>query len=252
MKKNSVSRIFTRIGIMMFLTGCLWLTVNFVMDRSSSAAAEKTMIKLRELIPVQTDASMRIEASEQISALPQMDEPTDGNTAGQTENTDGSGSPQAAVMIPDYIAAPQWDMPVVTLDGVDYIAQLSIPSKKLDLPVAADWDYATLNIAPCRYYGSAYTHDLVISAHNYTRHFSVLRHLREGAEVILTDMQGNIFRYEVACLETIKPDAVEDMIASGFDLSLFTCSSDGTMRVCARCTLTESIPMVNPTLAAAG
>ena len=252
MKKNSVSRVFIRIGILMFLTGCLWLTVNFVMDRTSSAAAEKTMTKLRELIPVQTDASVHIKASEQGSAMPQIEEPTDANAAGQTADADGSGSPQQAASVPDYIAAPLWDMPVVTLDGVDYIGQLTIPSKKLDLPVAAEWNYETLNIAPCRYYGSAYTNDLVISAHNYTRHFSVLRHMREGAEVLLTDMQGNIFRYEVACLETVRPDAVEDMIDSGFDLSLFTCSSDGTMRVCVRCTLIESIPMTRPDPTAAG
>ena len=68
-------------------------------------------------------------------------------------------------------AAPELtqEMPVVEIDGCDYIGVLSFPSLSLELPVMAEWDYARLKIAPCRYAGSYFTGDLVIAAHNYAK-----------------------------------------------------------------------------------
>ena len=63
--------------------------------------------------------------------------------------------PQAGeAAVPDYLMAPEMEMPVETIDGVDYVGVLRIPSLALELPVISQWSYPLLKIAPCRYSGS--------------------------------------------------------------------------------------------------
>lgn len=47
-------------------------------------------------------------------------------------------------------------------------------------------------------------------------------------------------RYEVAEIEILSPDAVEEMTEDDGDLTLFTCTLGGGSRVTVRCVLTES------------
>ncbi len=139
------------------------------------------------------------------------------------------------IEIPDYILNPDMDMPETSLDGQEYIGVLEIPSHALRLPVISDWSYPALRISPCRYSGSAYTDDFVISAHNYRSHFGCLKSLPMGAEILFTDMDGNIFSYEVVERTTLNPEDVESMIDSEWDLTLFTCTVGGQYRVTVRC-----------------
>lgn len=137
--------------------------------------------------------------------------------------------------IPDYKLNPEMSMPEQEVEGVEYIATLQIPVLSLELPVISEWSYPNLKLAPCRYEGSAYLDNLVIAAHNYKSHFGSLKNLSPGDRVILTDMDGNEFHYEVAAIETLKPTAIEDMLSADYDLSLFTCTLSGTARVTVRC-----------------
>lgn len=141
--------------------------------------------------------------------------------------------------IPDYILDPNRDMPVQNIFGYDYIGMLEIPALDLLLPVMADWDYNRLQIAPCRYTGSPYLGNLVIAAHNYPSHFGNLQNLSEGDEVTFTDMDRNVFTYEVVAIESLQPTAVEEMTAGEYDLSLFTCTVGGNYRVTVRCDIVE-------------
>ena len=109
------------------------------------------------------------------------------------------------------------EMPVVTVDGNDYIGYLSVPSLGLELPIMSDWDYDKLQLAPCRQLGSVYTDDLVIAAHNYDTHF------------------GIVSTYCVEKLETLSPDAVDTVLNSGYDLVLYTCTKGGRTRVIVFC-----------------
>ena len=127
-------------------------------------------------------------------------------------------------------------MRTVLVDPYDSIGILSIPVLELELPVLADWSYEKLKKAPCHYYGSCYETDFVIAAHNYPSHFGRLSQLQAGDLVIFIDVTGTNHCYEVALLETLAPTAVEEMIASGFDLSLYTCTPGGGNRVTVRCT----------------
>ena len=126
-------------------------------------------------------------------------------------------------------------MPTVQVDGDACIGVLSVPALELELPVLTDWSYAKLKKAPCHYYGSYYEKDFVIAAHNYKAHFGRLSELQAGDTVVFTDVNGTAHIYEVVLLETLPKNAAEEMIASGFDLSLYTCTSGGGSRVTVRC-----------------
>lgn len=127
------------------------------------------------------------------------------------------------------------EMTEVEIDGHSYIGYLSLPTENLELPVMSDWNYDQLRIAPCRYYGSTKTNDLVIAGHNYIRHFGPIENLVPGDPVYFTDMDGVITAYEVAEVDTLSATAVEEMTGSSFDLTLFTCNYSGQARVTVRC-----------------
>lgn len=128
-------------------------------------------------------------------------------------------------------------MATVKVDGYDCIGILSVPALDLELPVLTDWSYAKLKKAPCHYYGSYYEKDFVIAAHNYKAHFGRLSELQAGDLIVFTDVGGTAHFYEVVILETLPKNATEEMITSGFDLSLYTCTPGGSNRVTVRCNI---------------
>ena len=127
------------------------------------------------------------------------------------------------------------EMATIQVDGYDCIGILSVPALELELPVLTDWSYAKLKVAPCLYYGAYYEENFVIAAHNYDVHFGRLSQLLPGDRVLFTDVAGRSHSYEVVLLETLPKEATEEMIASGFDLSLYTCTPGGGSRVTVRC-----------------
>ena len=134
---------------------------------------------------------------------------------------------------------PDRPMPVQNVDGNDYIGTLTIPSLSLELPVISDWSYPALKIAPCRFSGSAYRDDLVLAAHNYERHFGTLKQLHAGDTVTFTDMDGNVFSYEVTAAEEVLPQDTDAMLDGEWDLTLFTCTPGGAFRFAVRCQKTD-------------
>ena len=139
-------------------------------------------------------------------------------------------------ILPEEIQNPiPLQMLTVPVDDYESIGILTIPVIELELPVLTDWNYEKLKKAPCHYYGSCYTSNFVITAHNYDSHFGGLPQLQAGDLVIFTDVTGQTHNYEVVLLETLPPTATEEMITSGFDLSLYTCTPGGNNRVTVRC-----------------
>ncbi|MBQ5841417.1 MAG: sortase, partial [Clostridia bacterium] len=131
------------------------------------------------------------------------------------------------------------EMATVKVDGYDCIGILSVPILDLELPVLTDWSYAKLKKAPCHYYGTYYEKDFVIAAHNYKSHFGRLSALQAGDRIVFTDANGTAHCYEVVVLETLPSNATKEMIASGFDLSLYTCTLGGGSRITVRCSAVE-------------
>lgn len=196
--------IFVTIGVVLILSALLLFFYNGFEDRRAGQQAESLMDDIYSAIAEETD-------------------PTTKPTEIEIEIT------EPAETLPD-------EMPVVMIDGYEYIGYLSIPDLELELPIMAEWDYSRLKIAPCRHFGSSRTDDLVIAAHNYKTHFGSLSKLRSGAEVIFTDMDGIENRYVlVRGPETLAPDAVDAVQNSGYDLVLYTCTPGGATRVVAFC-----------------
>lgn len=138
--------------------------------------------------------------------------------------------------IPDCLLAPEMEMPTETVEERDYIGVLELPALGLSLPVLSQWSYPALKEAPCRYTGSAYQGDLIIAGHNYRSHFGGLKDLTPGDTVRFRDVDGNVFAYTVAEVETLDKYAVAEMQAGDWDLTLFTCTIGGAARVTVRCT----------------
>lgn len=203
------------LGLLLIAAALSLSAYNLYDEHRAAQSASLVMDQLDELILTEATAP-----SEQIAAAEELV-----GTAAEIE-------------IPDYILNPDMEMPVVNIDGKDYIGVLTIPSLDLELPIISQWSYPKLKIAPCRYLGSAYTNDLIIAAHNYSSHFGNLKNLCEGDTVIFTDVDGNVFTYEVAVRETLMPTAIEEMKSGEWDLTLFTCTVGGSYRVTVRCNLT--------------
>ena len=145
--------------------------------------------------------------------------------------------PADTVNLPDDPEKIPTEMATVKVDGYDCVGVLSVPVLDLELPVLTDWSYAKLKKAPCHYYGTYYEKDFVIAAHNYQSHFGKLSELQPKDLILFTDVSGTVYCYEVVLLETLPGNATEEMIASGFDLSLYTCTPGGASRVTVRCNI---------------
>lgn len=158
----------------------------------------------------------------------------------EIEAHEGTDTDPLTITVPvgtpiEYIDSSAFIMTEVEINGHAYIGYLSIPKLELELPVMAGWSYPKLQISPCRYTGSVRGEDLVIMAHNYASHFGGLSKLSEGDSVIFTDMDGIVTAYEVVAQDVLAPNAVEEMTAGDFDLTLFTCTYGGKSRVTVYC-----------------
>lgn len=202
-KKAGILLIVVGLG-MLLAAGGLYLH-NVAVDANAGREAEAILTQVQEAIP---------EAPETEAQEPAAEETAPAGT------------------VPE-------EMTVVEIDGYGYIGYLSIPKIELELPVMHLWDQYRLQIAPCRHFGSTWTDDLVIAAHNYEKHFGKLKELAPGDGVTFTDMDGNITDYEVVRLETLDPNAVDAVQYSDCDLVLYTCTYNGKNRVGVFCNRTQ-------------
>lgn len=217
-------------GLAWFVAGILLITAavelvlgNLLEDQQAGRAAARAMESLRMMAVSESSAS--------IDNLPTGDTPENGEPY----------TPEPEV--PDYVLNPGMPMPEETVDGRDYIGILAIPAVELELPIQSAWSYPNLKASPCRFTGSVYTDDMIIAGHNYRTHFRSLRSLTGGERVTFTDVDGNVFAYNVSFIETIGGTDVDGLMgeesADTWDLTLFTCTADGSSRVVIRCNTVE-------------
>lgn len=115
----------------------------------------------------------------------------------------------------------QTDMPVLEIDGTDYVALLQVPDFNVKLPVSDAWDQKNLYATPSRFSGSAYDGTLVIGGGNDLQKFSFCNQIDIGATVIITDMTGAEFTYSVATVDRAKHAESQWLSQDGYDLTLF-------------------------------
>lgn len=139
----------------------------------------------------------------------------------------------------EWIDPSAYEMREVEIDGYAYIGYLTIPKLDLYLPIMSEWDYPRLKIAPCRYTGTVKGENLVLLAHNYTRHFGRLSELELGDVIRFTDMDGVTTEYEVMAMDILAPTAVDTVTSAEYDLTLFTCTYGGQSRVTVFCDIVK-------------
>lgn len=131
------------------------------------------------------------------------------------------------------------EMKTLEIGGYDYIGYITIPDADIELPVMSEWDYSRLKLAPCRYFGSVKTDDLVIAGHNTNGHFSRLKKLELGAKVLFTSMDEEEIVYSVEKIEILYPDEVDKVVNSDYDLVLYTCTYSAKARHTIFCNRAE-------------
>lgn len=136
---------------------------------------------------------------------------------------------------PKYILNPDMEMPVLTIDEIDYIGKINIDILDIELPVTGEFSYENLLNAVCRYDGSIYLDNMIIAGHNTSSFFKNLENISVGDEIVFTDVEGNVFKYNVVETEILKPTDVEKMKSGDWDLTIFTCTAGGRLRFAVRC-----------------
>ena len=208
MMRNKVGTLFMILGTALILGALSLLLYNQKEEREAAQA-------VMEVLPAV------IEAIEERQAEPTEVSPT---------------LPSPTVDLPGVETEPaDQEMAEIQIDGYRYIGYISMPTIELELPVMSNWSYPQLKIAPCRYSGSAKTNDLVLMAHNYKRHFGLIRNLNPGDLLSFQDAEGVTVWYEVMAVDVLAPTAIEEMTAGAYDLTLFTCTYGGESRVTVRC-----------------
>lgn len=210
MKRKNLSTLLILMGIALLFGASALVGANLLEDCSAAEHTEAALESLQEIAP---EAVRHAEAPAEQAAAP------------RTQETE----------LPDYVENPEIEMPVAQVDAYSYIGVLSIPAIEVTLPVISQCNDENLRYAPCCYAGSVYLDDLVIAGHNYRAHFGSLGALRIGDSVQFTDMEGNVFSYEVAEIETLPETAVEEMTAGEWPLTLFTCTLSLNKRIAIRC-----------------
>jgi len=142
--------------------------------------------------------------------------------------------------MPGRVIEPEFsgDMPIVDVDGRSFIGTVEIPDFGLLLPIQNEWSNDNAKVSVCRYMGSVYDNNLIVAGHNYIEHFGRLKELQTGDKVIVTDMNGRSFYFQVSNMETLGAYDTEKMESGDWDLTLFTCTIGGANRVTIRCEAT--------------
>lgn len=209
--RKRVGSVLICIGMLLIISAALLAAYNIYDDSRAAAEAENVLTQIKAYI---------------------KEQPKD---TGKDNDMTQEGSDTDIAPEDDKSHGEETEMAFVEVDGYRYIGMVSIPAISIELPIMEQWDYVRMKISPCRYSGSVNTDDLIICAHNYRSHFGNIGNLRTGDEVIITDVAGNVFRYQVAYIDTVSGTAVGEMTSGDWDLTLFTCTYNGRSRVTVRC-----------------
>ncbi len=239
-KKKRIGLILILLGLICGLAAAAWTFYNYREDMAAGEQAMADLQKMEEMLGTDADGDGLIGTvpAEEYRKAHNMN-PLSEDEAAETGNGQALGAAKDGAAI--YELHPEMSMPTVEVDGHMYVGFLDIPAIERTLPVMDTWSYPNLKIAPNRFVGTPYAHDMIICAHNYDRHFGRIKNLREGDEVTFTDVYGDRFFYKVSEVIILQPTDVEEMKdPDDWDLTLFTCTIGGATRVTVRCVMTGS------------
>lgn len=89
-------------------------------------------------------------------------------------------------------------MPILSVDGIDFVGVLEVPRYGSILPVCAKW--GRLTKYPCRFGGSIYDGTMQIGATNQKGQYDFYGEITVGDNILFTDVEGNRYAYVVTNL----------------------------------------------------
>lgn len=204
MKHKRAGRLCMLAGALCILLGAGLTGYNLYTDQAAEEHAEQVLAQLR------TSCSLPA-LEEQVSGVTEPAEPME--------------------------IYPAQEEASLVIDGERYIGVLQIPALGVELPVRQELSKQGLKKTPCRYKGSAENRDLLIAAHNYSRHFGRIGQLVSDDIIRFIDLSGRVYIYQVDQTQIIDGYDMEEMFAGQWDMTLFTCTLGGKSRVTVRCSL---------------
>jgi sortase (surface protein transpeptidase) len=126
-------------------------------------------------------------------------------------------------------------MPVLNIEGTDYVSMLQVPGFDVALPVADHWNPDRLAEGPARFCGSAYDHTLVIGGTDYEKQLAFCGRIENGAVITLTDMTGAEFFYTVAKVERSTKAEQGWLADPEYDMTLFCRATYSMEYIAVRC-----------------
>lgn len=110
-------------------------------------------------------------------------------------------------------------MPVLSVDGVDFVGLMELPEYDTVLPVCGAWNGRLLY--PSCYAGSIYDGSMKIGATTQKGQFDFYREISVGNSIYFTDMTGNRYSYKIADILYRKHADNGTLDYNGSDLTLF-------------------------------
>lgn len=235
MSRSRICKIIFSLGLLLILISTGLAVFNFYDASRAEKEARATEAKIEARLEEMTSGSLagagELAGSGESAGSDGAAGFGGGVSGGSLEFVDGQDTD---VVIPE--------METMEIDGELYIGTIEVPSLGMKLPIISDWDSKKLKKSPCRYSGNYYSDDLVLCGHNYRggRHFGPIKNITAGADVYLTTVTGDTLHYAVIRGEKLGPRQVEKMVSkTDWDLTLYTCTSNGSERLTVRCVRVE-------------
>lgn len=110
-------------------------------------------------------------------------------------------------------------MPVLSIEGTDFLGILDLPSHGSSLPVCAHWGKSSRY--PCRFSGSIYDGTMQIGGTSQKGQYDFYREISAGDPVFFTDITGNRYTYTVTDIRYRKHADQDALQSTDAALKLF-------------------------------
>lgn len=128
-------------------------------------------------------------------------------------------------------------MPILEINGADYVALIEIPSMGIALPVVDKWNSMDLADSPARFSGSVYDKSIVIGGVDHPKQFGFCDEIEHDAVIVITDMTGAQFFYTVSRVDRAKHAQTQWLQNEEYELTLFCRNTYSMEYVAVRCVL---------------
>ena len=127
------------------------------------------------------------------------------------------------------------EMPVLQIDGVDYVCLLEVPAFGITLPIQNQWGNSPLNRQPSRFWGSIYGGTCILGGSNYEGQFDFCTQVDVGDTILVTDMQGTQFSFRVSRIDRVNTTDFDQLYDETHPLVLFARDRYDDRYIVVRC-----------------